>query len=229
MLILRTYKRFICLSLLAGTFMFLMYTGCCALAAGRVPEKGLDYSTSDNTPPAITPQQIEQEADDFFYKGVNAKNDKIKEAYLAKALAKYMLLLSIQPDNAIFCTQIAVIHDMCNRKRQAKQYFYRAVNLEYLNPFANFYFGEYYFNIKDYRNALKHYMIAFRNGYASYYELNNRLATVYEKLGDLQKAKDHYTVSIVANPNQKEINSKIYLLDKVYYSKKDYQHSTIRE
>ncbi len=192
------------------------------VGATSVPEEGLRYDISDSKSSLNNPQIIEQEADNLFYKGINSKDNAKKEAYLTKSLGKYMLLLSIQPDNAIFCTQIGVIHDLLGNKSLAKNYFYRAINLENLNPFANYYFGEYYLNMKDYRNALKYYTIAFKNGYGSYYEVHNRLATVYEKLGDLAKAKDHYTASMVVNPAQKGLNSKIIQLNKTYYSKKDY-------
>lgn len=195
-----------------------------------VPKKELNFSSSNTSNVSLkSPQKIEEEADAYFYKGVAEKNEKLKEAYLAKALAKYMLLLSMQPDNVIFCTQIGVIHDLSGRKTQAKNYFFRAINLEKLNPFANYYFGEYYFNMKDYHRALKYYRRAMENGYVSYYEVHNRLATVYEKLGDLEKAKEHYTVSLVVNPNQQSLNKRLLLLDKAYYSKKDYQRHTIRE
>ena len=220
MQILKICRKHLYICLLSSACLLLNIAG--QVLAETVPVKDLDYSNSGAVSALKSPQKIEQEADTLFYKGVDEPNKKLKEAYLAKALAKYMLLLSMQPDNAVFCTQIGVIHELNGRKTQAKNYFYRAVNLEKLNPFANYYFGEYYFNIKDYHNALKYYKIALKNGYVSYYEVHNRLATVYEKLGDLQKAKDHYTVSLMVNPNQKRLNNKLLLLDKAYYSKKDY-------
>jgi len=228
MLTLKICRKNICkLFLTVGCIICLCISFACAAS---VPSRDLDYSTSStNNEEVNAPQVIEKEADDLFYKGINSKNNSTKEAYLIKSLNKYMLLLSIQPDNAVFATQVGVIHDLLGHKSLAKSYFYRAVNLENLNPFANYYFGEYYFNMKDYRRALKYYTIALNNGYASYYEVHNRLATVYEKLGDLAKAKDYYSVSLVVNPNQRNINKRILLLNKAYYSKKDYRHKQTRE
>ena len=226
MLILRTCYK----SCLFSTILFLT---CIFLNAGCVSAEissGNSNSIKSNTvKSAVNVKLTEKEADDLFYKGLAEKNQALKETYLTRALAKYMFLLSIQPNNAIYCTQVGVIHDLCGHSAQAKSYFYRAINLDKLNPFANFYFGEYYFNMKDYRNALKYYLIAFNNGYGSYYEVNNRLAIVYEKLGDLQKAKDYYTISTVVNPNQTHLNKKIRLLDNVYYNKDEYTKSTVAE
>lgn len=217
-------------SCLISTILFLT---CVFLNAGCV----LAEISSDNNKDIKTNtvkvagniKLAEKEADELFYKGLAENNKELKETYLTKALAKYMFLLSIQPNNANYCTQIGVIHDLRGSGALAKNYFYRAINLDKLNPFANFYFGEYYFNMRDYRNALKYYLIAFNNGYGSYYEVNNRLAIVYEKLGDLQKAKDYYTISTVVNPNQKQLNKKIRLLDNVYYNKNEYTKSNVAE
>ena len=226
MLILRTCYK----SCLFSTILFLT---CIFLNAGCVSAEissGNSNAIKSNTvKSAVNVKLTEKAADDLFYKGLAEKNQALKETYLTRALAKYMFLLSIQPNNAIYCTQVGVIHDLCGHGAQAKAYFYRAINLDKLNPFANFYFGEYYFNMKDYRNALKYYLIAFNNGYGSYYEVNNRLAIVYEKLGDLQKAKDYYTISTVVNPNQTHLNKKIRLLDNVYYNKDEYTKSTVAE
>lgn len=213
-------------------FSTILFLACVFLNAGCVSAE-ISYGNSDVKPnvvkSAVNLKLTEKEADDLFYKGLAEKNQLLKETYLTKALAKYMFLLSIQPNNATYCTQVGVIHDLSGHGAQAKTYFYRAINLDKLNPFANFYFGEYYFNMRDYRNALKYYLIAFNNGYGSYYEVNNRLAIVYEKLGDLQKAKDYYTISTVVNPSQTQLNKKIRLLDNVYYNKKEYTKSTVVE
>ncbi len=222
MQILRIYRIKVCSYLLLGTW--LCFSCALGVYADTVPTKELDYNNSTSSSNMLkSPQKIEQEADALFYKGVASKDKNLKEAYLTKALAKYKLLLSMQPDNAVFCTQIGVILELKGYKTHAKNYFFRAINLEKLNPFANYYFAEYYFNMKDYHNALKYYKMALKNGYGSYYEVHNRLATVYEKLGDLEKAKDHYTVSQMLNPSQKELNDKILILGNTYYNKKEYQ------
>lgn len=213
-------------------FSAILFLACVFLNAGCFSAE-ISSGNSDTKPSTVKSANnlklTEKEADDLFYKGLAEKNQLLKETYLTKALAKYMFLLSIQPNNATYCTQVGVIHDLSGHGAQAKTYFYRAINLDKLNPFANFYFGEYYFNMRDYRNALKYYLIAFNNGYGSYYEVNNRLAIVYEKLGDLQKAKDYYTISTIVNPSQTQLNKKIRLLDNVYYNKKEYTKSAVVE
>ena len=177
---------------------------------------------SKYTKPVIDYKKIEKEADALFYTGIENEDRTKKEAYLDQALTKYMLLLSENPFDAAINTQVGAIHDNLGHSEAAKDYFTRAVNLENLNPFANFYFGEYYFSRREYNEALKYYLVAYNNGYANSYEVNLKLATIYEKLGDIQKAQKHYIQTKKLNPKISGLGDKIKSLREVYYSKSDY-------
>ena len=173
----------------------------------------------------VNTADLEKTADKYFYTGMESDDINKREAYLSRALEKYMLLLKLKPNDVTTCTQIAVIHDNLNHPRIAKTYFIRAVNLEKLNPFANFYYGEYYFAKREYQKALIYYLTAYNNGYRDSFPVNLRLATVYEKLGDLAKARIYYIAAEKQNPAQNGIRAKIESLEKIYYSKSDYQHN----
>lgn len=170
-------------------------------------------------------RKIEKLADKYFYDGIESEDYNTKEAYLSRALEKYMLLLKLKPDDVTICTQIAVIHDNLNHTSLARDYFIRAVNLENLNPFANFYYGEYYFAKRDYQNALNYYLTAYNNGYKNSFPVNLKLATVYEKLGDIEKARNFYKAAEKQNPAQKGLSAKIKSMEKIYYSKSDYNRN----
>jgi len=168
-------------------------------------------------------KSIENEANKYFYEGLQIEDQRLKEAYLSEALKKYMLLLNIYPNSAILATHVAIIHDNFEHSKIAKEYFFRAVNIEPTNPYVNFYFGEYYFTRKDYQNALNYYKIAYNNGYSGLYEVNLKLGTIYERIGDIEKAKKYYSAASAAKPTFSELKNKIKSLDKIYYSKSDYK------
>ena len=171
---------------------------------------------------SVNKRSLEVSADRYFYEGIEASDTSKKEALLSKALEKYMLLLKLRPNDVVTCTQIGVIHDNLNRPAIAKDYFLRALNLDNLNPYANFYYAEYFFAKKEYQNALNYYLIAYNNGYDKYFPVNIKLATVYEKLGDIEKAKKYYIAASKQNPSQNGLRAKIESLGKVYYSRSDY-------
>lgn len=168
-------------------------------------------------------KSVEEAADRLFYAGLETNDQNLKEAYLSQALVKYMLLLSINPKDTICCTQIGVIHDHLNHPKMAKDYLYQAINIEPNNPFANFYSGEYYFRKRQYYDALKYYLVAYRNGYQNFYEINLKLGTIYEKLGDIEKAKIYFNKARKQNSNSGNLESKLKSLNSVYYRKTDYK------
>ena len=174
--------------------------------------------------PAINTKLIERQADRYFGLGLENHDETTKEAYLMKALEKYMLLFEYNPLDVVSCTQIAIINDNLGNDSTALEYFKKAVNIGYLNPFANFHFAEYYFSKRDYRNALRYYLIAYDNGYDNYYQVSLKLATIYEKFGDFKNAKKYYIISQKHNPELRAgVIDKLKSLNKVYYSKSDYR------
>lgn len=188
-----------------------------------LPEGLTSGSESENSAKAVdNVVSDEEEADNYFYAGMQADDKNLKEAYLSKALVKYMLLLSINPNNASISAQVGAIHDSLGHQRLAKEYLFRGVSLEPFNPFPNYYFAEYYFAKKDYENALRYFQAAYDNGYSSFYEVNLKLATVYERLGDIEKAKLYYGAAAKLNPGFQALESKVKSLDKVYYNKEEY-------
>ena len=89
-------------------------------------------------------------------------------------------------------------------------------------------FGEYYFKRRDFKRALKHYTIAYNNGYANNYDLNFRLATIYEKFADLMNAKKFYEATYSLKPEDTELQEKIQSINDMGYDKSEYYH-LIRE
>ena len=190
-------------------FLFLAaYIAVCQRDACAIDNdsSGLERTTYENrySKPVINKEAIEKEADEYFYKGMDNQDITTKEAYLMKALEKYMLLLDYNMFDAVSSTQVAIIHDMLGNNDTALEYFKRAVNLENLNPFANFYFAEYYFYRKNYRNALKYYLVAYENGFGDSYQTSLKIATIYEKFGDFEEAKRYYRIAQRLNPKLKE-------------------------
>ena len=172
--------------------------------------------------PVIDVEAVEQEADYYFYSGLESLDKTTRDAYFLKALEKYTILLNYSPYDVVSCTQVAVIHENLGHLDIAKEYFKRAYNLKNFNPFANFYFAEYYFSQKDYSKALEHYLIAYNNGYNEHYQVSLRIATIYEKFGDFKKAKQYYRIAKKLNPElNKEIVDKIQSFRKIYYTKYD--------
>lgn len=185
-------------------------------------ENRFDYSQLD-------PNELIQAGDSYFEQALTAKNKRTREKLFRYAMAKYFLTSKADSKNAYTYVQMGRIYDNTDKDRYAKESFYKATNLEYRNPYANFYFGEYYFKRRDYNRALTYYLRSYENGFENNFELNFRLAVIYEKLGDLVNAKSFYNKSYEMNPEKAaEYQQKLQQIDGLNYDKSEYYY-IIRE
>lgn len=182
--------------------------------SGKIEKSSIffDYSKLNST-------EIQNEADGCFemYKKSKDKN----ENWLDMSAGKYYLLTKIDNTAIRPYVQLGRIYDEKNQTRLAKENFYKATNLNSLDPYANFYFGEFYYKRNDYKRALKYYKIAYNNGLNGRYDLNIKLAVIYEKFADLINAKKFYEISNSLKPDS-QLQEKIRLLNELGYDKSEY-------
>lgn len=215
----KIYRVFNKVSALFITLFILCFSSAYAAQSGYLEYNSVlfDYSK-------LNTAAIQKEADEYFDKFITSSNEQDKEQYLNAAMSKYYLLTKIDYSQITPYIQLARIYDEKNKNRLAKEYFYKASNLDINNPYANFYFGEFYFKRNDYKKALRYYNIAYNNGLNNLYDLNLRLATIYEKFADLVNAKKFYELSYSMNPNNVELKQKIQSINELNYNKSEYYY-----
>ncbi len=208
-------------------FILLFVTLLCvnssqAFQSGKIEKNSVffDYSKLDA-------YEIGKEADSFFEKYQKAEEQSEKENWLNLSAGKYYLLTKIDNTAIRPYVQLGRIYDEKNKTGLAKENFYKATNLNALDPYANFYFGEFYYKRNDYKRALKYYNTAYNNGLNNRYDLNIRLAVIYEKFADLVNAKKFYEISNSIKPDS-ALQEKIRLLNESGYDKSEY-YNIIRE
>lgn len=165
--------------------------------------------------------EIQREADSLFSMYKNSSTPETKNDFLNKASGKYYILTKIDNTKTRPYVQLGRIYDETNKPRLAKENFCKAININFKDPQANFYYGEFFFKRREYKKALLHYNIAYNNGFNKNYTLNLRLATIYEKFADLSNAKKFYDVSYSMKPTKK-LQEKIKNLDEQNYRESGY-------
>lgn len=208
------------------TLLFVLF----ALSTNIASAKYSGYVEGDAillSSPKSNISQIKKEADRYFELFSKTQVYQQKPIYLNLAMSKYYILTQTTPSNLEPYVQLGRIYDYTNKEELAKEYFSKAMNIAPNNPFANFYYGEFYFTRTNYIQALKYYNKAYNNGYKNRYDLNLRLAIIYEKCADLINAKKFYEVSYSMKPDN-NILQKIQLINELNYDKSEYYH-TIRE
>lgn len=214
-------KRKIASALLTA---FLLLTVCASTRTFAAQTGYLEYDDVIIDFAKLDRNQLRYEADFYFKKFETVQDKNEKEKNMHTAMGKYYLLTIMPPLDIIPFVQLARLYDADNKSRLAKEYFYKAANIEVNNPFANYYFGEYYYKRCDYKRALNYYTVAYNNGYNNVYDLNLRLGTIYEKFADLVNAKRFYEASYSLNPQNTELQEKIHSLNELNYDKSEYYH-----
>ena len=206
-------------------FLSLFLQFCPVFAAQK---GGIEYDDYFFDLTKIDTAQIQYEADNYFTMATQAQTKEDRDKYIDAAQVKYYILTLIDKGDMESIIQLARIYDYKNKNRIAKEYFYRATNIDEYNPHANYYFGDFYYKRNDYKRALRFYNVAYRNGLSEKYDLNYNLGIIHEKLADLVNAKKFYEISFSLNPENRELQEKINSINELNYDKSEYYH-IIRE
>ncbi len=183
----------------------------------KYEENLIDYSV-------LNGQDVLNEAD-YYFEQYETTGDK---KYLTTALSKYYIVTKIYPVEIYPMVQLARAYDEKNLDRFAKEYFNTCYNINKKDPYLNYYFGDFYYKRRDYKRALRYFRIAYTNGYENYYDLNLKIATIYEKFADLSKAKYHYNKAFTLNQDNTNLKDKVLQIESLNYDKSNYYNS-IRE
>lgn len=207
-------KNFLYLSII---FVFSMLSvNALEKASVKFEENLIDYSVLDA-------QQVLNEADLFFEKYEQTLDKK----YLSTAMGKYYIMSQIRPVDMYINVQLARTYDIANLDRIAKQYFSIGYDINKKDPYLNYYNGDFYYKRKSYKKALRFFKIAYNNGYNDYYDLNLKIATIYEKFADLKNAQYYYERAYSLNPSSSYLKDKALQIQSLDYDKSEYYH-TIR-
>lgn len=210
-------------------FSIFIITFFCSGQVVALQKGSLEYEDNRFDYSTLNVEELNSKGDVYFEKALQTENKKARERIFRHAMGKYFLSAKADSKNTYTIVQMARIYDNLEKDRYAKQAFYKATNIDYNNPFANYHFGEFYLKRRDYARAMHYYLIAYQNGYENNFDLNFRLAVIYEKLGDLENSKRFYNTSYEMNPEKAaEYQQKIQQIDSLNYDESEY-YNIIRE
>ena len=175
-----------------------------------------DYSHLD-------PEPLKSEADLWLSQAIGEQNINVKNDLLHQAMKNYYILLKISPGDVDVLNKRALIYDIQDKNLLARSFFSRSLNIEKDNPETNYLVGDYFFKRRDFKRALRYFSAAYENGYSGF-DINYKLAVVYEKLGDLCNAKHFYQEAYSFDESKSEILDKIQNIPE----ENEEYHGTIR-
>ena len=176
----------------------------------------------------LSGEKLRREGDEYFVKGYDSPTKGEQDNNYQTAMQKYYMLSKVYPADYYAYVQMARINDEKGNDILAKNYYNKAFNLDKRNPYTNFYFAEYNIKRGRFHKALKYYLTAYNNGYKNNYVTNLKLAELYEKLGDMEKAQNFYEASYKIDPAAGNLIDKIESIKALDYENHEYYHR-IRE
>ena len=201
----------ICKNLLLGAICFITLS---------LPVYSIEYGQVDNSSVYIDSSKIDKDymlqQGDLLYTKALTENDPIKlKELVIGAKSAYNTVLLVDKRNLHAISMLAKIHKLSNNDRYAKLYYMRALGINPNDPSTNYYLGDFYYDKGDYRSALKYYKTAFANGLNENNKNMQKMANIYEKLGDLQRANLYYKKMFLINPSSQALPDKIRELEEL--------------
>ncbi len=184
----------------------------------KYEENLIDYSVLDG-------EQLLDEADSFFEQYESTKDPK----FLSTAMGKYYIVTKIYPVEIYPMVQLARTYDEKKLDRFAKEYFSICYDINKKDPYLNYYMGDFYYKRNDFKRALRYFKRAYENGYSDYYDLNMKIATIYEKFADLLTAKYYYEKAFSLNPANTNLKDKALQIESLDYNNSGYYKNSVRE
>lgn len=206
MIIHQNRLRQICKSLFA--IVIIIFILCLGIKCENIFAKGIDDENLFVDYSKFNIEKTKQAADDFFKRAQDAQDETKKEEFLKNAAAQYYILSNAETGNSYACIQLARVYDLQKNDKYAKAYFSRALNLNYKDIDANFYFGEFYFKRNNYKKALEYYQKSLLYGKEGDASIYKNIGQIYEKFGDSRRSEYYYKESIRLNPNNNALKEK---------------------
>lgn len=165
---------------LTNIFVILLSIILLSVSADAAIKGGLEYNIPIDYS-QLNEQELSNKADSFYSSALITSNGKVNED-VTTALNLYNILANKNPQNQTYPLRAGKLYDIIGKDRYAKGNYYRAMGINSANPEPYFFLGEYFYNRKQYRRALKFYKEAYNRGYASNPETLSRLNVINKKL-----------------------------------------------
>lgn len=144
----------------------------------------------------------------FYQNYLVTKNKEL----LNKAYLSYYKASEIEPSASSYLGMGMVFIEKKLNSR-AKKYLYMAYSIDENDATTNYYLAKFSYQNEDYLRALEFYKKAYENGLSENYDVNFKLGSIYEKVGDISKAKVFYQSALLLNPKSMEVKTRLSELD----------------
>ena len=181
-----------------------------------VPEEELENKTvtqedtvSENNLLTLAPSEYITAAKNCVKEALTVSDNVKKRFLIRKAFRYYKEFLKYYPDNIDGLLGAGAMATFLGREDDAKNILMQAYATYPKNPNVHKALGDYSFKFSNYNNAIEYYNLSLVSGNLKDFATNLATALCYEKLGDIERAKQYFKVAQYLNPESELANSRV--------------------
>jgi len=171
----------------------------------------------DNVPlsDSLTLDELLLNADTEVLDALSEEDYVLRLLHVRNAYELYKEALKLDEENLSALLGCGRMLTIIGKKSDARDVLMRAYATYPDNPEVHKTLGDYSFKFSEFNNAIEYYNLSLLSGNLYDYGTNISTAICYEKLGDIEKAKAYYKVSLQLNPDSEIAKSRLAVFEEL--------------
>ena len=165
----------------------------------------------------LSPSAYLDAAKEIVKDALSEQNEQMKRYKVKKALKYYKEYLKYDEGNIDALLGAGAMATYLGRETEAKNLLMEAYATYPKSPDVHKALGDYSFKFNNFNNAIEYYNLSLASGNLKDYATNIATAVCYEKLGDIERAKQYYEVSLYLNPESELAKQRLEMYARMEY------------
>jgi len=184
-----------------------------------VPEEELKSPTisedlkDDNVNLSLAPKDYILAAKNCVREAMQQQNEVQIRLKIRKALLYYKEFLKYYPENLDGLLGAGAMATYLGREDEARNILMQAYATYPTNPHVHKALGDYSFRFSNYNNAIEYYNLSLNSGNLKDFATNLSTALCYEKLGEVERAKQYFKFAMYLNPESELAQQRVKMYE----------------
>lgn len=168
-----------------------------------------ENNTSNSEIAVTNPKEYYNLAKETVIQAMQETTEARTRQKVKKAFKYYKEFLKFYPEDLEGMLGAGAMATYLGREDDARNIIMQAYAMYPKNPRVHKALGDYSFKFSNYNNAIDYYNLSLSSGNLKDYSTNLAAAVCYEKLGDIERAKQYFLVAQYLNPDSVIANQRV--------------------
>ncbi|MCR5261041.1 MAG: hypothetical protein K6C94_04310 [Candidatus Gastranaerophilales bacterium] len=164
---------------------------------------------------SLSPRETLQVAKRCVQEAMEQPSEAKIRLKVRQALLYYKEFLKYYPENLDGLLGAGAMATYLGREDEARNILMQAYATYPTNPNVHKALGDYSFRFSNYNNAIEYYNLSLNSGNLKDYATNLSTALCYEKLGEVERAKEYFKFAQHLNPESEIANQRVKMYEQM--------------